>query len=62
MGGTWVHWTMPHVYREMSLYGMQSDWIVSQAPGGKHDYFTLKSGAGSVNMSHADEVCPSVTE
>ncbi|KAL4969796.1 flavin monoamine oxidase family protein [Aspergillus stella-maris] len=55
MGGTWVHWTMPHVYREMSLYGMQSEFIVTQVPGGKHDDFTLKSGFGMRNMSHAEE-------
>lgn len=56
MGGTWVHWSMPHVYREMSLYNMQGDFIVTQMPGGKHDYFTLKSGAGTVNLPHAGEV------
>ncbi|KAL4799627.1 hypothetical protein BDV19DRAFT_400808 [Aspergillus venezuelensis] len=55
MGGTWVHWTMPHVYREMSLYSMQSEFIITQVPGGKHDYFTLKSGAGTRNMSHVEE-------
>lgn len=22
MGGTWVHWTQPHTYREMSRYGL----------------------------------------
>jgi len=56
MGGTWVHWLMPHFYREMSFYNMQADFIVSQTPGGKHDYFTPNSESGTITMSHAEEV------
>lgn len=56
MGGTWIHWHMPHIYREMSFYNMQSELIVTQTPGGKHDYFTLKNGDKAINMSHEEEV------
>lgn len=27
--GTWIHWQMPQIYREVSLYGMRSGWYVS---------------------------------
>ncbi|KAJ6186505.1 Monoamine oxidase N [Penicillium mononematosum] len=55
MGGTWVHWHMPHIYREISLYGLQDDWIVTQNPGSKNDYFTLTDLVRQQNFSHADE-------
>ena len=47
---------MPHLYREMSLYNMHGDFLLTQTPGGKHDYFTLKSGGRAINMSHTEEV------
>lgn len=56
MGGTWLHWHMPHIYHEMSRYGLQDDWIVSQAQGGKYDKFTLTSHGCQENMSHEKEV------
>ncbi|KPM41936.1 Monoamine oxidase N [Neonectria ditissima] len=55
MGGTWIHWHMPHIYREVSLYGLHNDWIVTQNPGGKEDYCTVTTGAKQRNISHADE-------
>ncbi|XXH00008.1 hypothetical protein Hte_006349 [Hypoxylon texense] len=55
MGGTWVHWHMPHIYREISLYGLQDDWIVTQIPGSKEDYTTLTSYGEQRNISHAEE-------
>ena len=56
MGGTWIHWHMPHIYREVSLYGLHNDWIVTQNPGGKEDYFTAMTDGEQHNMSHEDEV------
>lgn len=55
MGGTWIHWHMPHIYREVSLYGLQNDWTVTQNPGGDQDYCTLTRGEKQRNLSHAEE-------
>ncbi|KAF1851637.1 flavin-containing amine oxidase [Cucurbitaria berberidis CBS 394.84] len=55
MGGTWIHWTMPHIYREVSLYGLNDDWIVSQQPGGKLDYATVVAGERRVDLTHDEE-------
>lgn len=27
MGGTWIHWGQPHVWREMVRYGLHRDFI-----------------------------------
>ncbi|KAH8894015.1 amine oxidase [Thozetella sp. PMI_491] len=56
MGGTWIHWHMPHVYREVSLYGLHNEWLVTQNPGGKEDYFTLTAGDKQWNLTHEEEV------
>lgn len=56
MGGTWMHWHMPHIYREISLYGLHNDWIVTQNPGGKEDYCTATTGSEQRNFSHEEEV------
>ncbi|KAF9888965.1 hypothetical protein FE257_008135 [Aspergillus nanangensis] len=56
MGGTWIHWSMPHIYREVSLYGLHNGWIVTQNPGGKEDYFTAMTRSEQHNMSHQQEV------
>ena len=56
MGGTWVHWHMPHIYREISYYGLHNDWIVTQNPGSKEDYFTVTTGDEKRNCSHDEEV------
>jgi hypothetical protein len=48
---------MPHIYREVSLYGLHNDWIVTQTPGGKEDYFTATMGSEQRNLSHDQEVC-----
>ncbi|KAK3322777.1 amine oxidase [Apodospora peruviana] len=55
MGGTWIHWHMPHIYREVSMYGLHDDWIVTQNPGGKEDYFTTVIGDEQRTFSHEDE-------
>ncbi|KAM5343359.1 hypothetical protein ACJ41O_011896 [Fusarium nematophilum] len=56
MGGTWIHWHMPHIYREVSFYGLHNDWLVTQIAGGKEDYCTLTTDNGQRNMSHDAEV------
>ncbi|WAO90189.1 Amino-oxidase domain-containing protein [Fusarium falciforme] len=55
MGGTWMHWHMPHIYREISLYGLENDWVVTQNPGSRLDYSTLCTNKGQLKLSHEDE-------
>ncbi|KAL2394095.1 Monoamine oxidase N [Exophiala dermatitidis] len=55
MGGTWVHWQMPHIYREMSLYNMQDEWIVTQIGGGPLDFCTLTTPHDKRNLTHDQE-------
>lgn len=55
MGGTWIHWHMPHIYHEMSRYGLQDDWLYSQMQGGLHDMFTLTTPGEQANMPHEAE-------
>jgi glycine/D-amino acid oxidase-like deaminating enzyme len=38
MGGTWVHWGQPHVYTELSRYGLEGELTNC------HDYSELKDG------------------
>ncbi|CAI4213958.1 unnamed protein product [Parascedosporium putredinis] len=47
---------MPHIYREVSYYGLHNDWIVTQNPGGKEDYFTTTTGDEQRNFTHEEEV------
>jgi monoamine oxidase len=56
MGGTWVHWNQPFVYREIARYGLQKELEVS------HDYsqgvnnYVLKTPTTQKTMSHDEEV------
>jgi hypothetical protein len=47
---------MPHIYREVSLYGLQDDWTVTQIPGSKEDYTTLSSYGAQRKLSKDEEV------
>lgn len=55
MGGTWVHWNQPFVYREIARYGMQKELEIS------HDYsqgvnsFSVIGPEGRKVMSHKAE-------
>ncbi|CAK7202167.1 hypothetical protein SEUCBS139899_004887 [Sporothrix eucalyptigena] len=55
MGGTWIHWHMPHIYREVSLYGLHNDWLVTQNPGSREDYFTVTAGSKQWAFTHEEE-------
>jgi len=56
MGGTWVHWNQPFVYREIARYGLAKELEIS------HDYsqgvntYTVKTPDFRVNMSREEEV------
>lgn len=61
MGGTWIHWEMPHIYREVSLYGLHDDWMFTETKGGALDFCTLTGNEGKSNLSHEDEVSRSIS-
>lgn len=56
MGGTWVHWGQPHVWREISRYNMRNELEISQAYEGGVNHFSLASSTGPKAMSHSEEV------
>ena len=57
MGGRWVHWTQPHVYREMSRYGLTDLEKSVNSEIGCQCFSTLIDGKLK-EMSHEEEVCP----
>lgn len=56
MGGTWVTWGQPHVWREISRYGMRNKIEASPATGFGSDSLTLCDPFGSRSYSHEKEV------
>jgi len=55
MGGTWVHWGQPHVWREISRYGMRDQLEVSfDFSRGINQHFMVGSN-GVKEMSHEEE-------
>lgn len=56
MGGTWVSWGQPHVWREISRYEMRDQLEISHDYSRGVNYFSLNSASGNRNMSHEDEV------
>jgi len=57
MGGTWVSWGQPHVWREISRYNMRNKVEISQEYGHGVDRFSLASATSKRDMSHQEEVC-----
>lgn len=52
MGGTWIHWHQPHVWREMSRYGFSTDLVSSDGDGtGSCTYFTARIDGKAENLS-----------
>ena len=57
LGGTWVHWHQPFIWRELSRYSMSSDLEVSPATGHGLDQAWVRRKDGSVlKMSRQEEV------
>jgi hypothetical protein len=55
MGGTWVHWGQPHVWREISRYEMRDQIEVSfDFSRGINQHFMVDSN-GVQKMSHEKE-------
>lgn len=59
LGGTWVHWNQPHVYREISRYGLQEDLENSHDMTKGVNTFDLRFAGQSHKMTRAQEVCSS---
>ena len=56
MGGTWVHWSQPHVWREISRYNMRAELEESIDFTRGVNHFQLRTAHGSSIMSHEEEV------
>lgn len=56
MGGTWVHWHQPHVWREIQRYGLSTAIESSLDFSYGVNHFRLNSASGSTSRSHKDEV------
>ncbi|KAI9923895.1 hypothetical protein ASPWEDRAFT_67288 [Aspergillus wentii DTO 134E9] len=55
MGGTWVHWGQPHVWREISRYQMRNELESSFDFSRGVNHFQLRTGHGDQTMSHDEE-------
>ncbi|KAL2843137.1 hypothetical protein BJY01DRAFT_248722 [Aspergillus pseudoustus] len=53
MGGTWIHWQQPHVFREMSRYGF-TQMLDSNASEVGCNYFTVWVDNTPVNMNNEE--------
>lgn len=56
LGGTWVHWNQPFVWRELSRYGMDKELEMSPESGHGMDRYLLITPECEHFMSHAKEV------
>lgn len=55
MGGTWVSWGQPHVWREISRYDMRHELELSYDFSQGVNCFAFGSATGKRDMSHEDE-------
>ncbi|KAF5020907.1 hypothetical protein F66182_7059 [Fusarium sp. NRRL 66182] len=55
MGGTWVYWGQPNVWREISRYGMQDELEISYDFSQGVNRYILSTPEGSQSFSHEDE-------
>ncbi|KAH6987990.1 hypothetical protein BKA56DRAFT_578103 [Ilyonectria sp. MPI-CAGE-AT-0026] len=55
MGGTWVHWNQPFVWRELARYGMSKDLEISPVTGRGLDRATFVRPGGTIHMSREEE-------
>lgn len=56
MGGTWVHWAQPHVWREISRYDLRTSLENSFDFSRGVNHFRLNTLSGTKTMSHDEEV------
>lgn len=60
IGGTWMHWFMPHVYSEISRYGLVDQLQTKKIINDKHNYTTLRYEGGEINLTPQEEVGPQI--
>lgn len=56
MGGTWVHWNQPFVWRELARYNLTTSLEISPAHGYGVDSCALVTSSGTRLFSHEEEV------
>ena len=56
MGGTWVHWGQPHVWREISRYEMRDQIEISYDFSSGINQYLMVNAEGTQSMTHDDEV------
>ena len=56
MGGTWVSWRQPHVWREISRYEMRDDLELSHDYSRGVNHCSFNFASGDRNVSHDYEV------
>ena len=57
LGGTWIHWSQPHVWAEMTRYGLG----IEESPGASPDRASWLTG-GRLKNGSADKVWPMLAE
>lgn len=61
IGGTWMHWTQPHVFSEIHRYGMVERLKMIKPANQKKAYLTLRLNDGrTVKLTDEEEVSSSV--
>jgi monoamine oxidase len=60
MGGTWVYWGQPNVWREISRYGMQDELEISYDFSRGVNKYLLVTPEGTQKFTHEEEVSLSV--
>jgi hypothetical protein len=56
MGGTWVHWNQPFVWRELFRYGLSTKLEISMVTEGGLNKCFVDMGTRRVEMGHDKEV------
>jgi len=56
MGGTWVNWGQPHVWREISRYNMRKELEISQDYSHGINQFSVNVAGKTSDMNHDEEV------
>ncbi|RFU34432.1 hypothetical protein B7463_g1955, partial [Scytalidium lignicola] len=56
MGGTWVHWGQPHIWREISRYEMRDQIEISYDFSHGINQYLLVNDQGTQRMTHDEEV------
>jgi lysyl oxidase-like protein 2/3/4 len=61
IGGTWMHWTQPHVFSEIHRYGLVEKLKMTKPANQKNAYLTLRLNDGrTVKLTDEEEVSYSV--